>query len=207
MRYLIALIFTLFAIPAQADASRGLCMPYVECKPLAVKSVKGEKGIHVFWFIRSERGTIWHQGFSCPLALCDLTTFTARAQEMMTGKLTPAAARAQVQGFACDYSSFDPIAGENPLCAERKYALVEKIDEWLVGIPEQISIWRVKTSGLFSTRPTYNLVNGVRGLVVVSRVAVGTPCDIGKPTLASRADLWAEFGTPGVVALCAKVAP
>lgn len=207
MRYLLALIFALFTIPAQADATRGLCIPYVECKPLAVKSVKGPLAIHAFWFIRSPNGTIWHQGFSCPLALCDLATFTAKAHDVMAGKITPAEVRAELQGFTCDYSDFNPIAGEHPICAERKDALVQKIDLWLAGIPAQLPWWRVKANGAFSTRPAYTFDGTVRSTKEVARVAVGTPCNVDRPTLASGSDAWAEFGTPGVVALCQKVTP
>lgn len=207
MRLLFALIFILLALPAQADTSRGLCIPYVECKPLAVKSTQGPLAIHVFWFIRSAKGTIWHQGFSCPLAVCSLATFTDKAQDLMAGKITPAAVRAELQGFVCDYNTFDPIAGEHPICAERKGALVEKMDEWLAGIPTQLPWWRVKANGAFPTRPAYTLTGTVRGTKEVARATVGAPCNVERPTLASGSDAWAEFGAPGVVALCQKVNP
>lgn len=64
--------------------------------------------------------------------------------------------------------------------------------------------YKVKPNGLILTRPAYLLTNGVRGTKEVARAPVGAACDITKPTLPSGADLWAEFGTPGVVALCAK---
>ncbi|MDP3625006.1 MAG: hypothetical protein Q8S12_00300 [Hydrogenophaga sp.] len=207
MRKLLALLLTLCTLPTFADASRGQCIPYVECKPLAVKSVKGPLAIHAFWFIRSPKGTIWHQGFSCPLAVCDLSTFTSKAHDVMAGKITPAEARAELQGFTCDYSNFKPIAGEHPICAERKDALVQKMDEWLAGIPAQLPWWRVKANGAFPSRPAYTLAGTVRGTKEVARAEVGTPCDVSKPTLASGSDLWAEFGTAAVVALCQKVNP
>lgn len=70
--------------------------------------------------------------------------------------------------------------------------------------PPAAPTYRVKANGLVLTRPAYTLVNGVRGTKEVARAAVGATCDVTKPTLASGADLWAEFGTAGVVALCTK---
>lgn len=64
--------------------------------------------------------------------------------------------------------------------------------------------WKVKINGSSLTRPAYTLTNGVRGTKEVARANVGAPCDATKPTLPSGSDLWAEFGTPGVVALCSK---
>ena len=207
MRYLLALLLTLCTLPTFADTSRGLCIPYLECQPLVTKAVRGPLATHVFWFVRGQRGTVLHQGFSCPAAACDLPTFISRANDVLTGKITPAAALADVSAFTCDYSTFNPIAGEHPICAERKDALVQKVDEWLAGMPEQLPWWRVKVNGAFPTRPAYTLNGTARGTKEVARADVGKPCDVSKPTLASGSDLWAEFGTAGVVALCTKVMP
>lgn len=207
MRYVLALLLTLFTLPALADTSRGLCIPYLECQPLVTKAVRGPLATHLFWFVRGPRGTVLHQGFSCPAAACDLQTFMAAANSVITGKTTPAEALAQVSDFTCDYSSFNPIAGEHSICAERKDALVQKFDDWLAGIPAQLPWWRVKANGAFPTRPAYTLTGTVRGTKEVARAAVGTPCNVDRPTLASGSDLWAEFGTAGVVALCQKVTP
>lgn len=207
MRYVFALLLALIAVPASADASRGLCIPYLECQPLVTKAVRGPLATHLFWFVRGPRGTVLHQGFSCPAAACDLQTFMAAANSVITSKITPAAVRAELQGFTCDYSSFDPIAGEHPICAERKGALVAKMDEWLAGIPAQLPWWRVKANGIYPTRPAYTFDGTVRSTKEVARVAVGTPCNVDRPTLASGSDAWAEFGTAGVVALCQKVTP
>jgi hypothetical protein len=69
---------------------------------------------------------------------------------------------------------------------------------------------RVKANGTALDRPAYTLINGVRGTTAVGRALVGQPCDLNKPTLASGADVWAQFGpdfVAGRVALCAKAAP
>ena len=76
--------------------------------------------------------------------------------------------------------------------------------------PPPVYTHAVKPNGLILTRPAYALTNGVRGTREVSRATVGQPCDTTRPTLASGADLWSEFGpafTAGVVALCAKTTP
>lgn len=192
MRYMLALLLTLFTLPTFADPSRGLCMPYVECKPLAVKSTQGPLAIHVFWFIRSPSGSVWHQGFSCPLAICDLTTFTSKAQDVMVGKISPAAMRAELQGFTCDYSSFEPNSGEHPICAERKDALVQKIDEWLTGVKLQLD-WKVKPNGTETTRPVRPLVEGVLQTQTIGRAPVGAPCVNNGTFLASGADRWMPY--------------
>lgn len=205
MRYLLALIFTLFALPAQADQS---CVPYLECQPLTTKAVRGPLATHLFWFVRNaETGGIDHHGFSCLQEKCDLQLLIKTANEVLTGQKTPAAAWGESMTFGCDYNRWQPYAGENEICAERKNALLTMRDVWLEGIPRQIALWRVKANGLFGTRPAFTLTGSTRGTKEVARATVGTPCDITKPTLASGKDLWAEFGTAGVVALCAKVLP
>lgn len=81
------------------------------------------------------------------------------------------------------------------------------LDNWPVAAtpaPPPAPMWKVKPNGSSLTRPAYTLANGVRGTKEVARATVGAACDATKPTLASGADLWAEFGTPGVVALCSK---
>ena len=70
--------------------------------------------------------------------------------------------------------------------------------------PPPAPAYKVKPNGSSLTRPAYTLINGVRGTKEVARASVGAACDVTKPTLPSGSDLWAEFGTPGVVALCAK---
>lgn len=205
MPLFLALILSLFALPAQAENS---CVPYLECQPLVTKAVRGPLATHLFWFVRNtETGGIDNHGFSCQEDKCDLQLLIKTANEVLTGLKTPAAAWGESMTFGCDYNRWQPYAGENPICAERKLALATMQDGWLQGIPRQINLWRVKSNGLFSTRPAYALVNGDRGSKEVARATVGTPCDITKPTLASGKDLWAEFGTAGVVALCAKVSP
>ena len=195
----------LFALPASAQNS---CVPYLECQPLTTKAVRGPLATHLFWFVRNATtGGIDHHGFSCKLDQCDLQQLIKTANEVLTGLKTPGAAWDESMQFSCDYSRWEPYAGQNEICAERKLALATMRDVWLAGIPRQIALWRVKANGLSSTRPAFTLVGSTRGTKEVARATVGSACDITKPTLASGKELWAEFGTAGVVALCAKVVP
>lgn len=73
--------------------------------------------------------------------------------------------------------------------------------------PTPVYTHQVKTNGTTATRPAYTLADGVRGTKEVARATVGQPCDTTRPTLASGADLWAEFGpdfVQGRVALCSR---
>ncbi|MDP1686897.1 hypothetical protein [Hydrogenophaga sp.] len=208
MKHLVLLFIALCAVasqPARADSS---CVPYLECQPLTTQAVRGPLATHLFWFVRNaETGGIDHHGFSCKLDKCDLQLLIKTANEVLTGLKTPGAAWDESMNFGCDYSRWEPYAGQNEICAERKLALATMRDVWLAGIPRQIALWRVKSNGLSSSRPAYTLTGSTRGTKEVARATVGTACDVKKPTLPSGSDLWAEFGTAGVVALCAKVLP
>ena len=205
MKKLITLMLSLLAFPAPAQ---NWCTPYLDCQPLVTKVVDGALATHLFWFTRSPSGATRINGFSCAKAACDVQGFVNTANDVLTGRRTAADASAQHINFACDYSSWWSIAGEHPVCTERKAVLVAGNEAWMAGIPWVVSPWKVKANGPAATRPAYTLANGVRGTREVARATVGTACDATKPTLASGKDLWAPFGSdPGVVALCAKVVP
>jgi hypothetical protein len=204
MKKLLTLMLSLLAFPASAQ---NWCTPYLDCQPLATQVVPGNLATHLFWFTRSPSGGIRVNGFSCPKALCDTQLFATVANDVLTGKRTASQASTERIKFNCDYSTWAPVTGEHPVCTERKALFVAKHTYWLAGIPFKIEPWRVKANGTVATRPAYTLANGVRGTREVARATVGAPCDATKPTLASGKDLWAEFGTPGVVALCAKAVP
>lgn len=114
--------------------------------------------------------------------------------------------------------SLDPVAALQTLVAANTYPPTpEQTDAWLGAgalalqlldtIKPAVVTYAVKANGTSTTRPVYTLVNGVRGTSSVGRATVGERCNVTRPTLASGADLWAEFGpgfVSGVVALCAK---
>jgi hypothetical protein len=198
---LLLAISVLFSMPARAQNS---CVPYLECQPLVTKAVHGTVGTHLFWFVRNPAGGIDHHGFSCLPAACDLQKLMAVSNQVLTGKLTPAAAWTEHMGFACDYSVWEPIEGEAPICRERKVALLTQRDVWLEGVKRQLD-WKVKPLAGSNTRPLYRVTNGVMSTTVVARVSVGEVCDLSKPSIASGADRFmsvTKLGLLPFVALC-----
>lgn len=105
-----------------------------------------------------------------------------------------------------------PVAtpGSNQALACAELALLIERDRPLVVSPPPpapVYTHRVKPNGLLPDRPAYLLSNGVRGAREVGRAGKDQGCDLMRPTLASGADVWAEFGPvfePGRVALCSR---
>lgn len=96
----------------------------------------------------------------------------------------------------------DTVRGRG--CAELKAAMHK---DWPLTTTVPVVTWAVKVNGTASTRPAYELVNGIRGTKEVARATVGQLCNALRPALVSGNDLWAEFGpnyVAGRVALCAK---
>ena len=111
--------------------------------------------------------------------------------------------------FAIEANKVPPTPADQTTWAMIKDDAVAVLaaDAPVVAPPPPPVLYSVKLNGLMTTRPSYLLIDGVRG-ALVGRADVGQRCDTTRPTLASGAsDLWAEFGpsfTPGIVALCAK---
>ena len=210
MKYLLAL-FLLIALPA---SSQGLCVPYLECKPLAVKAADGEHGTHLYWFTRAEAGHIDINGLSCMTGSCDRSAFLTIANQVLTSKLSPADAWRDNLTFTCDYSYFGELAGELPVCAERKALLVANLEDWLVGIPLIEPQWRVKVNGFNPTFPDRALVRPLQAGVLQSHtigwVRVGTPCIVNSTFLQAGNDRWMPYllnGNLRPVVLCERVQP
>ena len=63
--------------------------------------------------------------------------------------------------------------------------------------------YAVKPNGKHLTRPAYTLTDGVL-VKSKERAPVGATCDTSKPTKPSNKDLYARYGSTGLLALCSK---
>lgn len=190
---------------AQAPAWR-----FTDCAPVrALPDVsRGDLGWHGnVWCVMPD-STTKHYTLDCLHGTCSWSTFQTELQALMTAPDKSAKwdeIVAKYFSWVCDDAIRKEASQRGALCLEGE-AIRLQHPEWLpkVTLPPPVITYRVKVNGTSATRPAYALVAGVRGTKVLARAVVGTACDLTKPTLASGADVWAEFGTPGVVALCAK---
>lgn len=190
---------------AQAPAWR-----FTDCAPVrALPDVsRGDLGWHGnVWCVMPDNSSK-HYTLDCLHGTCSWSTFNTELQALMTApdknaKLDEIVAK--YFSWVCDDTIRKEASQRGALCLEGE-AIRAQHPEWLpkVTLPPPVITYRVKVNGTSTTRPAYALVAGVRGTKVLARAAVGAVCDLNKPTLVSGADVWAEFGTPGVVALCAK---
>jgi len=163
-------------------------------------------GRHIAFVCTNTAGTtVYPAGLSCLHSVCNPNAFAAALLRIGTSgdyrKAVDAEWAAAVK-WTCDAPPNDQA---KLLCAERYIWIYKNWATWTKDFKP--AVWKVKPNGATATtRPAYALVNGVLGTKEVARATVGTVCDLAKPTApATGGDIRAEFGTAGVVTICAKV--
>lgn len=222
MKNLLALLLLTVAFQAQAAPK---CVPIFK-RPIAdftPRIVEGTTGTHFYWWCKAADGITYNSGFSCMKGSCspfDWGTIS-RAVNASTDLVADVdKAWADSIKFDC-YDVYKEATPRGAMCTERFAILDKNAPEWLKGLvqpdkpippppPPPPPTHKVKANGAYLTRPTFTLANGVLGKVPTGfRAAVGTPCDMTKPTYPSTlGNVWAEYDPvhPGLVALCAPVA-
>jgi len=162
-------------------------------------------GRHIAFVCTNAAGTtVYPAGLSCLHSVCNPSAFSAAVVRVATSgdwKKALDIEWAAAVKWTCDAPPDDQAAA---LCAERKTWISTNWAKWTKDFKP--AVWKVKANGSYTTRPAYALVNGVLGTKEVARATVGTVCDLAKPTApATGGDIRAEFGTAGVVTICARV--
>lgn len=142
-------------------------------------------------------------GLSCQHSVCNPNAFAAAVVRVATSqdykKAVDTEWAANVK-WDCDAP---PNEGAKALCNERRDYIERNWQSWIAEFKP--AVWKVKANGTATTRPAYALVNGVLGTKEAGRAAVGSACDVTKPTApATGGDVRAEYGAAGLVTICAK---
>lgn len=146
---------------------------------------------------------VYPDGLSCQHSVCNPNAFAAAVVRIATAqdykKAVDAEWAANVK-WTCDAP---PNEGAKALCVEREAWIAGNWTAWTAEFKP--AAWKVKANGTATTRPAYTLVNGVLGTKEAGRATVGTACDVTRPMApATGGDLRAEYGTLGLVTICAK---
>lgn len=179
--------------------------PISTCSPVGFQYESLAKGRHVVVLCTKPLGTgVYADGFSCLHAACSPMTFGMSVASALMADKPKVELEAQWTKYikwTCDAPPDDAAAA---LCLERRTWIANNFAAWTASFKPVV--WKVKPNGTYPTRPAYALTAGVLGTKEVARATVGMLCDVAKPTAStSNGDIRAEFGTPGVVTLCARV--
>jgi hypothetical protein len=215
-----AILFLLAVLPSWACAAPS-CMPGLYGAQFGgapiVPLVRGNAGWYAYGWCRADDGSPFPVYLLCAHGECtsDLGGQVGRALSTLGTQLLgsdPAAVYggwwdANVRAFDCGAGGPQHTAPGTPraaACNELAKLMARDRPAW---VAPAAPTYRVKANGVALDRPAYALIDGARGTKELARAKVGQECSTKRPTLASGADLWAEFGPdrmPGVVALCSK---
>lgn len=191
------------------------CVPVVYGNQIGdVFGKRTNEGRYLHWYCKASDGKIAPAGLACVHGTCLPVGNFFENLDAYKRDADPAAKVKAEWDKAFPPGSCETATGTlKTVCTAMYTSMLDNhpIKPVIVDMPTAppAPLWKVKANpacavGVVCTRPAYTLVNGMRGTKEVARAAVGAACDATRPTLASGADLWAEFGTPGVVALCSK---
>lgn len=217
-RFLLVLAVILIAIPkAHAAVSAPPCVPLVmgDVAPYPAQHVVGTAGQHVYWFCLNKAKETEVYGFSCPPSICSMEAWWIAVKTITESMYKDSATRMAWDKFITVDCFTEPVTTESgKMCVERASVLSTNLSKWTTGaklaatVATALPVYKVKANGVYLTRPSRVLANGVLTPLSSTPATVGQLCNPTRPTLATGQDLWAEYAPnykPGVVAVCAAV--
>ena len=203
-RYIIGLVLWLALCAAGVGVVRAapVLSNCVQAAPPRYESLT--VGRHLVFVCTDSLGAkAYPDGLSCQHSVCNPSAFASAVVRVATSqdykKAVDAEWAANVK-WDCDAP---PNEGAKALCAERRDWIARNWQSWIAEFKP--AVWKVKANGTATTRPAYALVNGVLGTKEAGRAAVGSACDVTKPTApATGGDVRAEYGAAGLVTICTK---
>ena len=206
LSFVFILIFWICICFAVVGVARAESIPLSACNPIGTPHIEYKPlGRHLVFVCTDDTKTkIYPHRLMCLHAVCDVNGLAAAAVRVAMAadyKKAVDTEWAAAVKWDCDAP---PDDANKALCVEGAAWISANWATWTKDFKP--AVWKVKTNGTATTRPAYALVNGVLGAKEVARATVGTICDLTKPTApATNGDVRAEFGTAGVVTICAKV--
>lgn len=183
--------FTIALLVWSALCAFGVIAARAQSCVLTDKPIRYESGVvgkHLYIPCEDGRTT----GLSCTHAACDPSKFGGVVTGIINSADQASALKTAWNAHIKWNCDAPPDAVAAALCKERADII-------------KPAVYRVKNNGVTATRPAFALINGVVVQKEAGRATVGTVCDLTKPTYpAMGSDVRAEFGTAGLVTICAK---
>jgi len=180
--------------------------PLSACNPIGSPHIDNKTlGRHLVFVCSDDTKTrLYWRRLLCLHSVCNVEGVAAAAVRVAIASDYKAAVDAEWAAAVKWDCAAPPSDANKALCAESDAWIAANWSTWTKDFKP--AVWKVKANGSYTTRPAYALVNGVLGTKEVARATVGTVCDLAKPTApATGGDIRAEFGTAGVVTICARV--